>query len=206
MPHNPHIDLNMIQVDPNDLESFGRVACVFDCPSQTGPFERLFLYGLVVARRPQRILEIGFNKGGTSLVMAMALEDVSMKGIEGHIVSIDPNPNPQIPLSNWKHRLTLLTGRSPEDIPKAVKMLGGVVELCFIDAEHTYEAVLKDAAGVLPHMAKDGYILFHDACWPEIARGILDFCAAHPNVIDCGKMSPHANPQGWGGLHLLRIG
>jgi predicted O-methyltransferase YrrM len=38
------------------------------------------------------------------------------------------------------------------------------VDILFIDGDHRFDAVMRDAADWLPHLAIGGYILFHDSC------------------------------------------
>jgi len=75
-------------VDLNTVASWGRVASACDSPSLTGWNQRQFLFGLVVARRPERVFEIGFRYGGTSLVILSALQDNG----SGRLVALDPDP------------------------------------------------------------------------------------------------------------------
>jgi hypothetical protein len=190
-------------VDLGDLDSFGRVLTAYDCPSQTGVFERLFMFALVTAKQPARVLEIGFRFGGTSFLMLSALEDV---GGTGRLVALDPAPEPALDFSRFGDRFQLVRGSSPGDVPAAVAALGGSVELCHIDGDHSYAPVLADLEAVLPHMAPDSYALLHDAMWPAVRRATDDFLAAHRGqVIDCGFVSPWTNAEGWGGVRMLRF-
>lgn len=66
----------------------------------------------------------------------------------------------------------------------------------FIDADHSYEGVVKDYKNSLKHIKKNGYLLFHDIanyntgvnrCWNEIKENhtlIGEFI--HPSVKNCG--------------------
>ena len=44
------------------------------------------------------------------------------------------------------------------------------IELCFIDADHSWKAVLSDFEGVLPYMAPNGLILLHDTFPEDVTR------------------------------------
>lgn len=44
-----------------------------------------------------------------------------------------------------------------------------VVDLCFIDADHSAEVVWKDLRNVLPYMKQDGIVVLHDT-YPESAK------------------------------------
>ena len=187
----------------NTIHSFGRVASAFDSPSQTGVLQRLFLFGLVVAKRPQRILEIGFRFGGTSFVMLSALQDA---GNNGKLVALDPCPEPALDFSGFGDHFTLCRGTSPDDVKSAAQLLGGPIDLCHIDADHTYKAVMNDMKAVIGYMNDDSYILMHDACWPDVKNAIQDFLNQDSRgVIDCGLIDPFPNAEGWSGMHLLRV-
>ncbi len=189
-------------VDLNTIESFGRVARAYDSPSQTGVLQRPFLFGLVTARRPRRILELGFRYGATSLVMLCALEDV---GGEGKLVALDPAPEPMLDFSRFGERFSLYQGSSPRDVVGAARELGGPVKLCHIDADHRVEAVSADLEAVRPHMAPESYVLLYDGCWPDVARAIRAFVKRHArDVVDCGLIDPFANDEGWSRMHRLR--
>jgi hypothetical protein len=194
----------MRDVDLNTINnSFGRIASAYDCPSLTGVLQRLFIFGLIAAKRPQRILELGFRFGGTSFLMLSALQDV---GNNGKLVALDPCPEPALDFSRFGDRFFLYKGASPYDVGPAVKELGGLIDFCHIDADHIYKAVMADLTAVMPYMNDDSYILLHDACWPDVKNAIRDFLALHPHeIVDCGLIDPFANPEGWSGMHLLRV-
>lgn len=50
------------------------------------------------------------------------------------------------------------------------KQWTGDIDLCFIDADHHYEAVKRDIAAWIPHVRVNGFALFHDcACATNLA-------------------------------------
>lgn len=53
-----------------------------------------------------------------------------------------------------------------DDFAKLVLPTLGQVELALIDADHSFEASLRDFEGLLPHMADHGIIALHDT-FPE---------------------------------------
>jgi hypothetical protein len=193
---------SMPDVDLGSLDSFGRVLAAYDCPSQTGVFERLFIFALVAAKKPQRVFEIGFRFGGSSFLMMSALEDV---GEGGRLVALDPKPEPALDFSRFGDRFELVRGSSPEDVPGAVARLGGPVDLCHVDGNHDYEPVLADLEAVYRHLAPDAYLLLHDAYWPDVRRAADQFLRRHPRtLVDCGFVVPWPNAEGWGGVRMLR--
>lgn len=192
----------MPPVDFSSIHSFGRIISAYESPSQTSIAERVFTFGLVFARQPARVLEIGFKFGGTSFLMLCALADAG----GGRLVALDPNPEPALDFSSFGDRFQLVRGRSPEDLPAAIAALGGPADLCHLDANHGYEPVLADLEALLPHMAAESYILLHDAMWPEVRQAVDRFLGRHsPDVVDCGVIAPSSNALGYAGLRLLRI-
>jgi predicted O-methyltransferase YrrM len=190
------------EFDLNSIDSWGRVVSAYDAPSQSEHHERLLLYALVLGRRPQRALEIGFRFGGTSFVILCAMEDAKV----GRLVSIDPEPEPLLDFSRFDHRFTLLQGNSPSDVPRAVEILGGPLDFCFIDGNHAYANVLADLKAIAPHMSPDSYVVLHDAVYPEVARATNDFVkSSKGRVVDCGNIAPTGTAAGWGGLRMLRF-
>lgn len=190
------------QFDLHRIDTWPRVLSVYDVPSESHHRERLFTYGLIYGTQPERVLEIGFRFGGSSFLMLCALEDVG----KGKLVSVDPNPEPVLDFSQFDHRFTLIRGHSPEVIPRAVETLGGPVNLCFVDGNHSYASVRADLKAISPHMAKDSYILLHDPAYPDVQRATNEFIAHNRGrVIDCGMVCPYATPDRWSGLRLLRV-
>jgi hypothetical protein len=190
------------EFDLNSIDSWGRILGAYDAPSQTTHSERLFTYGLIMAKRPERVLEIGFRFGGNSFLMLCALEDVG----HGKLVAIDPEPAPVLDFSRFGDRFTLIRGRSPEDVPRAIDALGGTVDFCFVDGDHTAPSVRADLEAIIPHMAKESYVLLHDATRPSVHRATQAFLSTRSGrVIDCGLVCPWASDDKWSGLRLLRV-
>jgi predicted O-methyltransferase YrrM len=184
------------------IDSWGRILAAYDAPSLTSHAERVFTYGLILAKRPERVLEIGFRYGGSSFLMLCALQDAE----RGRLVSIDPHPDPVVDFARFGDRFTLIRGASPLEVPKAVQTLGGPVDLCFVDGDHSYAAVLADLFAIEPHMANDSYALLHDASFPDVQRATDEFLNRHRNrVIDCGLVCPLTSADGWSGLRMLRF-
>lgn len=62
--------------------------------------------------------------------------------------------------------------------------LGRSVDFCFIDADHSYEAVVKDSARAWLNRATDGHpwaVAWHDHNdrHPGVVRAVAEFCAFH---------------------------
>lgn len=174
--------------------------------------ERLLLYTLVFTLRPLRYLEIGTLHGGSALMVAAAMDALNS---HGRLVCVDPNP--KIEPENWQrieHRATLLNGYSPAILPQAQAEAGGPFDFVLIDGDHSAKGVLRDARGVLPHVANGAYLLFHDSFNPDVAQGLAKFAAEQAAaLVDFGSLTREAtfladdkgNQTRWGGLRMMQV-
>lgn len=183
-----------------------RVASVIHHPSDMVMTDRVMLYALVRGLKPNRILEIGSRWGGSARIMAAALEDNG----SGRIVGLDPDTsNFCCPKRLTYGRFDLVRGYSPEDVPKAVEMLGGPPDFVFIDALHIRDAVLDDIGAAMKHSSPDCYILLHDGLHPGVHAAAEIAKQRHRELYDLGLVSRTAvrsDPVCYQGLRLLRRG
>ena len=136
-----------------------RIGIVYTNPSEMTVPERLFVYSLVRATRPTRVLEIGSRHGGSAAIICSAMEDNG----HGRLVGIDPFPEITVNPRHFHGRFELVRQTSPEGIDEAQQVAGGAFDLVFIDGLHTYSQVMKDIEGTLPHLVRGGHLLFHEA-------------------------------------------
>lgn len=170
--------------------------------------ERVVLYSTIFGVRPMRSLEIGTHKGGSALIISAALDDIGV----GRLICVDPAP--MVAPEHWAkvaHRATLVTGGSPDVLPEAMKAAGGPFDFALIDGDHELEGVLRDIEGVLPLLADQAYLLFHDAHFGPVEEGIDRMVSKYRrHLIDCGMLSVEQTPDAqpgvhWGGLRMLRF-
>lgn len=180
-------------------------------PAHMSRAERLLLYTLIFTFRPKRYLEIGTLHGGSALIVTAAMDALN---ISSKLVCVDPKP--QISAEHWqklKHRSTILEGFSPNILPKASEIAGGLFDFVFIDGDHSYNGLMRDAKGVLPFVSHGAYLLFHDSFYSEVKQGIDDFVKQHADqVVDFGPMTrevtfveSEAEPVQWGGIRMLQV-
>lgn len=130
------------------------------------------------------VVELGSYLGASTCYLAAGL---SAKG--GRIVCVDTWQNETMPegvkdthkefqdnTASVASMLTIL--RKPtadlrgEDLPAGI-------HLAFIDADHSYEATRADTNLLLPLMAPDGVLVFHDtACYVGVSRVVGEVLAA----------------------------
>ena len=188
-----------------------RFGAIYTAPILMTWSERVVLYSTIFGLRPQRCLEIGTHKGGSSLIISSALDDIGT----GYLVCVDPHPlvAPEL----WQqidHHATLLKGTSPEILDQAVQSAGGTFDFAFIDGDHEFPGVVRDIEGVLPVLAEKAYLLFHDAHYYEVTDAIEHMIQKYPrNLTDCGMVSVEQTPENrsvdgrpvvWGGLRMVR--
>jgi hypothetical protein len=174
--------------------------------------EKLLLYSLAFGAKPERVLEIGTFRGGSTSVLCDALDDSGF----GRIVCVDPEPRvPPDVLERIRHRATIVSGPSPEALQEAHQIAGDLFDFALIDGDHGYEGVLRDIEGSLPLLRPGALVLFHDSHYWEVSEAIDAALERFPaQLVDCGELSAMRNPQAepglndrpvvWGGLRLLR--
>src|SRR5262249_32610819 len=122
--------------------------------------ERLVLYALVFGLRPRRYLEIGSFQGGSAMIVAAALE---ASRNPGRMVCVDPEP--RIAPEHWRRveaRATLITGASPDVLPRARSVAGGRFDFALVDGDHTHDGVRRDLDGIVEHLEDRAHLLCHD--------------------------------------------
>ncbi|WP_028057994.1 class I SAM-dependent methyltransferase [Candidatus Solirubrobacter pratensis] len=189
-----------------------RFHIVHTTPAWMSMHERVLLYGLVAGLQPQRIVEIGTFKGGSTLVMCAALDDLDA---DGRIVCVDPNP--RVAPEDWdsvQHRATMVAEPSPEALASAAEVAGAGFNFALIDGDHTRAGVERDIEATLPTLAEEAHLVFHDAHYFEVREAIDDAVRRHPTLVDAGLVSVDSSPDqpdadgnevAWGGLRLLRF-
>lgn len=189
---------------PAHLES------VFGAPAEQLLAERLLIYALVLALRPERCLEVGGHWGGSTLIIVSALEDAGV----GRLVTVDPEPRFDAEmLARLGTRVDVLRAASPAALPAAMAAVGGPFEFALIDGDHSFLGVLQDIEGLLPCLAANAYVLFHDAHYVEVGSAIDEAIRRHPRRLhDCGLLSVEkaldsrevdGHQVAWGGLRLV---
>jgi hypothetical protein len=107
--------------------------------------------------RPQRYLEIGVHEGHS---LAFVRPGTRTSGV-------DPEPKVARPPDN-----TVIVPTTSDAFfadPDLVGLLGGTIDLAFVDGLHLHEQTLRDVANVERHSHPDGIIMIHD-CLPIDAR------------------------------------
>ena len=161
----------------NEVDKFSSLSMMCDQ-------EREFLAELIMQYRPKKILEIGVDAGGSSLIILNAIKDMK----DSILHSMDY-------LKDWRGDHTKKTGFLVDDCPdlknKWKLYTGGMVanfldeigrdiDLCFIDTSHVLPGEIIDFLLVLPYLKKDAIVCIHDVnmhtyknCEKYLCNGIL---------------------------------
>lgn len=137
---------------------------------------------LVAAIRPRRVLEVGSFRGYTAAAMADHLP------AEGELVAVDIDER-----HGGAYAGTPRAERIDRRVGTVREVLAdepaGSFDVVFVDADHRYDAVADDTDAVLPLVAADGWLVWHDyANWGLFSGGcgvpefVQDFAATRPAV------------------------
>ena len=182
--------------------------------SQTGEGDRLSLLALQNACRETyeefSYLEIGSHLGGS--LQALIVDERC-----SHIVSIDSRPEQQpddrgfvadYPGNSTQRMLERLGSVPGGDLGKVHTIEATTAEisaddlpvrpqLCLIDAEHTFEAALRDARFCRAATGDDGAIAFHDR---RVVRPAIE------RFLDELESTPHDSYPLLGSVYVIELG
>jgi predicted O-methyltransferase YrrM len=150
------------------------------------------LLEVVQALRPVRVLEIGTASGGTLFLFA------SVAAPTAQLVSVDHEPYRDHPCNPTRQRLyrrlvcsaqrlEVIQGDSHDASTASMiqQTFGAPLDFIFVDGDHSYEGVKRDAELYLPLLRHGGVAAFHDIVPdnPRNATGVADwwreFSASH---------------------------
>lgn len=182
-----------------------RVGVIYNAPSEMSVAERLFIYTLARGLRPAVALEIGTNHGGSAQIICSAMEDAG----RGRLFGIDPFPRITVAQKKFLGRFTLIEAMSPDAIAEAGRQAGAKFNFVLVDGIHIHKQVKLEIAALLPHLAEEAVLLFHDAFHIGVAAAISEAVIANPSLHDCGY--PCARPAvgvghlAYGGFRMVRF-
>ena len=136
-----------------------------------------WMQAFVTFYKPEIVVEVGTNAGGTAVGIARALSENN----EGKLICVDngkgvPRVFPDVARNNIisaglaEERFDLICEDSEAAIPRLASQLKGRVGLYLVDAAHTFEAALADIGSGLPMLKPGGFILVHDID-PKVSLG-----------------------------------
>jgi predicted O-methyltransferase YrrM len=116
--------------------------------------------------RPRSVIEIGSWKGVSTEAFLLTVPLV---------LAVDPWDYPDGIFEEFMERcgaypgLGVRRGKSPE----ALEGFNNRFEMCYIDAEHTYDAVRADILAASKIVKDDGWIAGHDFQMPQVEKAVL---------------------------------
>ncbi len=197
------------QAKLNNIRILNGFNAVYTSPAEMRMPERVALYSLIFGMQPKNCLEIGTFRGGSSAIICGAMDDTGF----GQLACVDPMPKIEPALwSKMSNRCRLFEGPSPDVLTEVAKHISTPFDFALIDANHTYDAVRRDIVGVLPYLADQAYILFHDANYPDVKRAIDESVKEFVELTDCGLVSveptvlyENGQSTAYAGLRLLKF-
>jgi len=128
-----------------------------------------WMYAFVKFYKPEIVLEVGTNAGGTAVGIARAL----VENKKGRLICVDnadagPRSFPAAAEKNIKstglesERFELILGDSKTAVPLLLPRVKRKLGVYLVDGDHTFEGALADIENGLPMMEPGGFILVHD--------------------------------------------
>ena len=138
-----------------------------------------FLLDLILKKNYKVIAEVGVKFGRTTFFLLDNVTDLTIYGID---LDISKFYNDKIK-EKYKERLIPIQGISyhvTDQIPN------DSLDLVFIDADHSYEAVKKDILAYTPKLKKGGMLTGHDIDYPGVNRAVNELIKDYdvgPNFV-----------------------
>ena len=138
--------------------------------SQMWANHREFINGVIRKFKPKKILEIGVNKGGGSIVMLNAISDFK----NSHLYSIDLNTEDIVGSCVREHfpelmkKWTLFKGNIATEF---MEQIGNNIDMAFIDTAHYEPGEILDFIIALPFLKENAIVIIHD-----IANQLTPYC------------------------------
>ena len=139
---------------------FKKKIVINKCSEMSG-IHREFINGVIRKFKPKKILEIGVKKGGGSIVILNAIDDLS----EANLYSIDLNTDEEVGEYVNKHfphlmkKWTLFKGNIATEY---MEKIGNNIDMVIIDTAHYEPGEILDFLLVLPFLKENAIAIFHD--------------------------------------------
>jgi predicted O-methyltransferase YrrM len=165
--------------------------------------EAAYLYRLAKGEQPQVVVELGRYRGGSTLLLAAALE-------HGVLHSYDIETRQGRPGADLDRELMAALDRF--DLSDRVRLhvedsqtaapTESHVDMLFIDGDHSEAGVRADFARWAPLVRIGGHVLFHDAVE---APDLVPPCADGPRSVVAGVTGDFERREGAGSIaHFVR--
>lgn len=146
-----------------------------------------FVYAFAKWYRPEWVVEVGTNTGGTAIAWARALHENG----KGRLICVDNDAYSHhaypggLKLNLAKQHIPetvvqIENGDSARLVPELARRLRGQVNLYLVDGDHRYEGALADIKNGLPMMKSGGLVLVHDV---DRFRRMAEATVEHPAPV-----------------------
>lgn len=142
----------------------------------------IFVYSLLISKRPQLVLEIGRFAGWSTSVIYGAFCDNNI----GHLYSIDLKDQVSAEIKTLVGHRTTFISCSSEYLSSISELQDKKFDVIFIDGDHSYQMVLNDLYQSYELSSDEAWFLLHDADNVEILQAVDTFLDSVTGIVDCG--------------------
>lgn len=139
------------------------IACKENGATGYGTVESDLLYCFIIARKPNRIIQVG-----AGVATSVMLQAASAAGYAPEIVCVEPYPNPYLRRLAAERKIELLALKAQE-VEISTLTSAGPRGFLFVDSTHTTKPgseVNRIILEVLPRLDPGCYVHFHDIYFP----------------------------------------
>lgn len=143
--------------------------------------EAAYLFSLARSHPSCRILEIGRYRGGSTLLLAVAIDENSKLVSIDNLTKVGCDDRALIKVldkTGFSHKVELIVQDST-----GVEVKVDSYDIIFIDGDHTYEGVMKDYENWKYAVKAGGHLLFHDAVYGRRFSSVIDGPARCVNKV-----------------------
>ncbi|MBQ6296454.1 MAG: class I SAM-dependent methyltransferase [Selenomonadaceae bacterium] len=146
------------------------------------PSESSFISSLLQVYRPQKILEVGIDAGGTTAIVLQVLEDMNMP-YEMHSVDLAQKMTNgkdigYLPKCVKENNLLITPSRSTlcgthefhlgKYLPQVIDKIGGDINFVILDTVHYTPGELLDFLVMLPYLKDSAIVVLHDVALNQL--------------------------------------
>ena len=123
--------------------------------------QREFLNGLIRKYKPKKILELGVNRGGSSIIILNAIKDLKNAKLYSIDLSSSKKVGECVPkfFRHYLNKWQLFTGNIAV---KFIEKIGKNIDMVFIDTAHFEPGEILDFLMVFPFLRDRALVGFHD--------------------------------------------
>ena len=167
--------------------------------------ENAFICGLIRERNPKKILEVGVNRGGSTIVLLKALDllDSSATLYSADILENLPAKDTLRSFPELTGRLELKHGR---DVSAYLEEIGRGIDFCILDTAHFLPGEILNFLCIFPYLGPGATVIIHDQVFHFGLNDPYVRFLGVPSSISCrvlfdtvvaDKLVPNFSLDGW---------